>query len=101
VTIVEVDLECSSAIVRRKSTQHEEVGAPHLIHPTGEIMELVLAYIDPGAGSLVIQALITGIVAVPIFFRRQIMRLVNTFRGQDDPGEVEMAPTSDDRSKIG
>lgn len=44
-------------------------------------MELIFAYIDPGSGSLVIQALIAGIVAVPIFFRRQISRFVRSVRG--------------------
>ncbi len=40
-------------------------------------MEPVLAYIDPGSGSLVIQALIAGLVAAPVIFRRQLMRIVN------------------------
>ena len=44
-------------------------------------MELVFAYIDPGSGSLVIQALIAGIVAAPIFFRRHIARIVHSLRG--------------------
>jgi hypothetical protein len=48
-------------------------------------MELVLAYIDPGSGSLVIQALIAGIVAIPIIFRRQISRVVRALRGSDEP----------------
>ena len=47
-------------------------------------MELVFAYIDPGSGSLIIQALIAGLVAVPIFFRHQIRRLVRTLRGKDE-----------------
>ena len=33
-----------------------------------------VAYIDPGAGSLIIQATIAAIVAVPFFLRRQIAR---------------------------
>ena len=33
-----------------------------------------LAYIDPGAGSLVIQATIAAIVMIPYFLRRQIAR---------------------------
>ncbi len=33
-----------------------------------------MAYIDPGAGSLVIQALIASVVAIPFYFRRQIAR---------------------------
>lgn len=50
-------------------------------------MELVFAYIDPGSGSLVIQALIAGLVAAPIFFRKQISRFVNTVRGGDTATE--------------
>lgn len=60
-------------------------------------MELVLAYIDPGSGSLVIQALIAGLVAAPIFFRRQIMRLVHVVRGDEAATEASSAP--DDPSK--
>lgn len=60
-------------------------------------MEIILAYIDPGAGSLLIQALIAGLVAVPIFFRRHVMRIVHTFRGQDAPAEA--SPSADDAAK--
>jgi hypothetical protein len=35
-----------------------------------------LAYIDPGAGSLVIQATIAAIVTIPYFLRRQIARML-------------------------
>ena len=41
----------------------------------------VLAYIDPGSGSLIIQAVIATVVAVPFFLRHQIGRLVRTLRG--------------------
>jgi hypothetical protein len=54
-------------------------------------MELIFAYIDPGSGSLVIQALIAGLVAVPIFFRRQIARFVGNVRGKDEPTETAVA----------
>jgi hypothetical protein len=40
----------------------------------------LIAYIDPGAGSLVIQALIASVVAVPFFFRRQIARAARALR---------------------
>jgi hypothetical protein len=33
-----------------------------------------IAYIDPGAGSLIVQALIASVIAVPFYFRRQIAR---------------------------
>jgi hypothetical protein len=42
-----------------------------------------LAYIDPGSGSLIIQALIAGVVAIPFFFRQQIGRFVRTVRRTD------------------
>jgi hypothetical protein len=42
-----------------------------------------LAYIDPGSGSLVIQAAIAAIVAVPVFFRHQIARAVAAVRGRE------------------
>ena len=47
-------------------------------------MELIFAYIDPGSGSLIIQALIAGLVAVPIFFRHQIARAVRAVRGGEE-----------------
>ena len=37
-------------------------------------MDITLAYIDPGSGSLIIQALIAGAVAVPILLRNQVRR---------------------------
>ena len=61
-------------------------------------MELVFAYIDPGSGSLVIQALIAGLVAAPIFFRRQIMRVVHKIRGDEVPA-TEPNATTDDRTQ--
>jgi hypothetical protein len=36
-----------------------------------------VAYIDPGAGSLIVQATIATVVAIPFYLRRQIAR---TFR---------------------
>lgn len=44
-------------------------------------MQDLLAYIDPGSGSLIIQALIATVVAVPFFFRHQIGRVVRSLRG--------------------
>lgn len=50
---------------------------------------LTLAYIDPGSGSLIIQVVIAAIVATPIFFRKQIGRVVGMVRGRrgESPGE--------------
>ncbi len=60
-------------------------------------MELVFGYIDPGSGSLMIQALIAGLVAAPIFFRRHIMRVVHKIRGDEVP--AQMTPATDDTTK--
>jgi hypothetical protein len=43
-------------------------------------VENLLAYIDPGSGSLIIQAVIATIVAVPILLRSQIARGVGAVR---------------------
>jgi hypothetical protein len=39
-----------------------------------------LAYIDPGSGSLIIQAIIATALAVPFFLREQIGRFVRSLR---------------------
>lgn len=43
----------------------------------------LLAYIDPGSGSLIIQAVIATVVAIPFFFREQVARIVRAIRGGD------------------
>ncbi|MGH2476730.1 MAG: hypothetical protein ACRDIL_15835 [Candidatus Limnocylindrales bacterium] len=43
------------------------------------------AYIDPGSGSLIIQAAIAAVIAIPIFLRSQIARVVRTLRHSDEP----------------
>jgi hypothetical protein len=53
----------------------------------------LLAYIDPGSGSLIIQVVIATLVAIPIFFRTQIARAVHAVRGPK-----EDRPAADDRS---
>lgn len=46
-------------------------------------MQHLLAYIDPGSGSLIIQAVIATLVAIPFFFRDKIGRIVRAVRGTD------------------
>lgn len=60
-------------------------------------MHLDLAYIDPGSGSLIIQAVIATIVAVPFFFRHQIGRLARRLRGGGDT-ETPHSPDGPDRA---
>ena len=42
---------------------------------------MFIAYIDPGAGSLLIQALIAGALAVPFFLRTHVRSLISRVRG--------------------
>jgi hypothetical protein len=49
-------------------------------------MHLVFAYIDPGAGSLVIQAIIAGLVSIPFFFRNAIRSTFGRFRRKPPDG---------------
>ena len=51
----------------------------------------ILAYIDPGAGSLIIQALIAAALSVPFFFRRAITSAVRRVRLRSG----ERTPTKD------
>ncbi len=44
-----------------------------------------LAYIDPGTGSLIIQTVIAAAIAVPLFFRHQIGRLLGVVRRRGEP----------------
>lgn len=41
---------------------------------------MLLAYIDPGAGSLVIQAIIAGVLTLPFFFRAALGRSLERLR---------------------
>jgi hypothetical protein len=43
---------------------------------------MIFAYLDPGAGSLVIQAILAAMLAVPFFLRSQLSALVNRIRGR-------------------
>lgn len=44
-------------------------------------MHHVFAYLDPGSGSIIIQAAIAGIIAVPVIFRNKISQMVKAVRG--------------------
>ena len=60
-------------------------------------MHHLLAYIDPGSGSLIIQAVIAGIVAVPFFFRQQISRFVHAMRRGDSTPDPQADARQTDR----
>jgi hypothetical protein len=52
----------------------------------------MLAYIDPGAGSLVIQAVIAGLVSIPFFFRSRIASVVGRFKRNQTEQDVKDSP---------
>jgi len=45
-------------------------------------MHHIFAYLDPGSGSIIIQAAIAGIIAVPVIFRNKISQMVKAVRGE-------------------
>lgn len=57
-------------------------------------MQLPLAYIDPGSGSLILQVVIAGVVAIPFFLRSQIMRAVGKVKGAAGRGPA--GPAAED-----
>ena len=61
-------------------------------------MDSFLAYIDPGTGSLVLQAVIAGIVAVPFFLRHHIRRFIGVVRRGQRRDAVESS-TPDDATR--
>ena len=44
---------------------------------------LILGYIDPGSGSMLLQVILAGVLAVPFFFRRVISDAWHRVRGTD------------------
>jgi len=46
-----------------------------------------LAYIDPGSGSMLLQVLLAGVLAVPFFFRRVISDSWHRIRGNHEDGK--------------
>lgn len=55
---------------------------------------LFLAYIDPGSGTLLIQVIIAGALAVPFFFRRVITEGLRRLRGA--PAQTPKSRTTSD-----
>ena len=47
---------------------------------------MILLYIDPGAGSMLIQVVLAGLLAIPFFFRSAVTRTVARFRGRPRDG---------------
>ena len=61
-------------------------------------LDALAAYIDPGSGSLIIQAVIATIVAIPFFFRQQIGRVLRMVRrdGSADETATPVPPPNPD-----
>ena len=55
-----------------------------------------LGYIDPGSGSMLLQVILAGLLAVPFFFRRVITDAWHRVRGERT--EESRAATEDDDS---
>ncbi len=57
---------------------------------------MVIAYIDAASGSMVLQVLIAGAVAIPFFFRNAITAAVRRVRGErrTDSGAGRTPPES-------
>jgi hypothetical protein len=53
-----------------------------------------LAYIDPGSGSMLLQVILAGVLAVPFFFRRTIGDTWHRIRG--DRKAVERSDGGED-----
>ncbi|MFO7533349.1 MAG: hypothetical protein R6W93_12890 [Candidatus Limnocylindrales bacterium] len=53
-----------------------------------------VAYIDPGSGSMLLQVILAGVLAVPFFFRRVITDAWHRIRGGDG-----IPATHDDRGE--
>jgi hypothetical protein len=50
----------------------------------------ILGYIDPGSGSLLLQAILAGLLSIPFFFRRTIGGFIHRLRGgTDEPATVD------------
>ncbi len=63
-------------------------------------MHHVFAYLDPGSGSIIIQAVIAGIIAVPVIFRNKISAFVRSIKGghAPEPKETVAAAAATDSS---
>ena len=55
-----------------------------------------VAYIDPGSGSMLLQVILAGILAVPFFFRRVISDGWRRIRGGGDDAKPEAVPEETD-----
>lgn len=60
-------------------------------------MPPLVAYIDPGSGSMLLQVILAGVLAVPFFFRRAIADGWRRIRGNNSPSARGDENASTDR----
>ena len=59
----------------------------------------LLAYIDPGSGSMLLQVILAGVLAIPFFFRRVFADVWHRVRGNgDDVADAGRPSSTTDRS---
>jgi len=56
----------------------------------------LLGYIDPGSGTMLLQVILAGIVAVPFFFRQAISNTWHRLRGERSQDSTSTAPDPKD-----
>ena len=61
---------------------------------------MILAYIDPGTGSMVIQLLLASLLSIPFLFRRAVTRTVRRLQGKPDV-DPSAGPTEHDHGEQG
>jgi len=57
-------------------------------------MNIVLAYLDPGSGAILLQMLVAGVAGVVVFFKYQGRRVKSFFSGKPS-AEEETEPPED------
>jgi hypothetical protein len=57
---------------------------------------LDFAYIDPGAGSLIIQAALAAVLSIPFFFRNAIRSTLGRFRHRSEAASSDTGAATED-----
>ena len=47
-------------------------------------MQVIILYIDPGTGSLLLQLVIGGVVTFGLFFKNSFKKIFSIFKNKDD-----------------
>ena len=73
------DIPGKAAIIGRAGK--DPAREPALPHWRSELMaEMMLSYIDPGSGSIVLQLVVGSFLGLGLFFRQSVMRFFRLFR---------------------